>query len=175
MKIYERAIAEEARISDLTRSATRENLLQTTRDWSFLAERHCGKNWFLVGEAAGFADPILSAGVTMAHIGGKQLAATILELDKGVHKANWLNDQYSRRQSRKEFAPISALVTIGIRRTPNLRTSRRLQSNLRKTLAWNCPPKAPGIGSPGAVSSTKIWKSVLAVLASIRSATPGSS
>jgi flavin-dependent dehydrogenase len=100
-QLYRRALESEERIADLTKNATCENLLQTTRDWSFLAEKHCGPNWFLVGECAGFADPILSAGVSMAHVGAKQLACTILELDRGNHKEKWLKEQFSSRQAQR--------------------------------------------------------------------------
>jgi flavin-dependent dehydrogenase len=100
-ELYERALREEPMIADLTRSATSEGKLQTTRDWSFLAERQVGENWFLVGEAAGFADPILSAGVTMAHIGAQQCACTILELERGNHDSDWLRQEFQTRQQQR--------------------------------------------------------------------------
>jgi hypothetical protein len=81
--------------------------LQTTRDWSFLAERQTGDNWYLVGECAGFADPILSAGVSMAHIGAQQLAYTILESDRGELSSDWLKEQYGKRQVRRIRTHIS--------------------------------------------------------------------
>ena len=54
------------RIGKLVEGATCEGRVRTTTDWSFLAERTVGDNWFLVGESAGFADPILAAGLTLA-------------------------------------------------------------------------------------------------------------
>ena len=45
-----------------------------------MADKTVGENWFLVGEAAGFADPILAAGMTLAHTGARELAYTILAL-----------------------------------------------------------------------------------------------
>lgn len=106
-EVYERALSEEAEISGLLRKATCEGNLQTTRDWSFLAERHCGDNWLLVGESAGFADPILSAGVSMAQIGAQQAACTILESDRGKLDPEWLKEQFSSRQSRRIKTHIS--------------------------------------------------------------------
>jgi len=100
-QLYRRAIAEEPRVKALLSNAKSEDLLQTTRDWSFLADRQAGENWFLVGECAGFADPILSAGVTMAHMAARQAAYTIIELDRGVHSPTWLKDEFQSRQSQR--------------------------------------------------------------------------
>jgi len=54
-----------------------------------------------VGECSGFADPILSAGVTMAHIGARQAAYTIMELDRGEWDAAWLRNQFESRQKQR--------------------------------------------------------------------------
>ena len=100
-ELYSQALQEESIVAGLLQNARREGLLQTTRDWSFVADRHVGENWFLIGECSGFADPILSAGVTMAHLGGRQAAYTILELDRGQFDAEWLKDQFERRQKQR--------------------------------------------------------------------------
>jgi flavin-dependent dehydrogenase len=100
-ELYAQALAEEPMVSQLTAKATSEGLLQTTRDWSFIADRHVGENWFLIGECSGFADPILSAGVTMAHIGGQEAAYTILELGTGQLESDWLKDQFEKRQKQR--------------------------------------------------------------------------
>ena len=100
-ELYLAALGEEERIAGLTQRATRENKFTTTKDWSFIAERQWGANWFLVGESAGFADPILSAGMTMAHSAGREVAYTIGELERGEHDALWLREQFGRRQARR--------------------------------------------------------------------------
>jgi flavin-dependent dehydrogenase len=100
-EVYDQALADESIVRSLLRNASSEGKLQTTRDWSFLAERQTGENWFLVGECAGFADPILSAGVTMAHVAAQQLACTILELERGAHDPEWLRREYERRQTAR--------------------------------------------------------------------------
>ena len=100
-ELYAKAVAEEPRIAELLRNATSEGKLESTKDWSFLAERHFGENWFLVGECAGFADPILSAGVTMAQVSARQLAYTISELERGEHKAKWLKEQFELGQKER--------------------------------------------------------------------------
>ncbi len=106
-EIYRRALGEDEGISKLLKNATSEGQIQTTRDWSFLAERQAGENWFLVGECAGFADPILSAGVSMAQVGARQAAYTILELDRETLEPAWLKEQFSKRQIRRIKTHIS--------------------------------------------------------------------
>lgn len=97
-EIYRRAISEEPRIAALMTNATSEGLLQATKDWSFVAKQTAGKNWFLAGESAGFADPILSAGMTLAQVGAREAAYTILELERGNHDAKWLRQRYDEAQ-----------------------------------------------------------------------------
>ena len=75
--------------------------LQRTTDWSFLAERAYGENWFLCGESLGFADPILAAGMALTHSCGRHLAYTIAELERGEHDADWLTGQYNELQRKR--------------------------------------------------------------------------
>ena len=100
-ELYIEAINSEPTISKLVEHGTRENILQTTRDWSFVASQLYGENWFLAGDAAGFADPILSAGLTLAQTGSRNLAYTILELNNGELDADWLKHSYDQVQSRR--------------------------------------------------------------------------
>lgn len=99
--LYKKALADEPLIADLVKNGTPEGVVRATKDWSYYAERMHGENWFLIGEAAGFADPILSAGMTMAHIGGKELAYTIIALDEGKHDPKWLKEQLDENQTRR--------------------------------------------------------------------------
>lgn len=100
-EIYAEALNSEPRISKLIANATSTGKIETTKDWSFLSDRTVGENWFLVGEAAGFADPILAAGMTLAHTGARELAYTILALEQEKHEANWLKTQYDENQRRR--------------------------------------------------------------------------
>ncbi len=93
-ELYMRAIAEESHVAELVANATREGNLTTTKDWSFVADRLVGENWFLAGDAAGFADPILSAGMTLAHSSARKIAYTILESERGEHDVDWLKSEY---------------------------------------------------------------------------------
>lgn len=94
--LYARAIAEEPSICRLLSSAAREAPLKADSDWSFVADRLCGENWFLAGDSGGFADPILSAGITLAMSGARKVAYTVAELRSGRHDPVWLKTEYDR-------------------------------------------------------------------------------
>jgi len=47
------------------------------QDWSYNSRQIAGPGWALVGDAAGFVDPILSSGVMLAHELGQKAAYTI--------------------------------------------------------------------------------------------------
>lgn len=97
-EIYDWALAQEPLVSELLSKATSLGEIQATKDWSFVSERLYGENWFIVGEAGGFADPILAAGLTLTHTGARELAYTILALESGDHDPQWLRHHYERNQ-----------------------------------------------------------------------------
>lgn len=97
-ELYQQAMKDEERISFLLKNATCENKLASTKDWSFVAERIYGENWMLVGESAGFADPILAAGMSITHGAGREAAFTILEIERGNHDPAWLKEEYQKLQ-----------------------------------------------------------------------------
>ena len=99
-ELYLKAIQDEPRIRSLVANGNREGKFTTTKDWSFLAERMTGNNWILVGESAGFADPILSAGLSLTHASAREAAFTILEMGR-KGDAKWLRDEYEARNRRR--------------------------------------------------------------------------
>lgn len=99
-ELYEQAIQDDPRVRALCANARRENKFTTTKDWSFLAERMTGENWILVGEATGFADPILSAGLSLTHSAAREAAFTILEMGRKTD-VKWLRDEYEIRNRRR--------------------------------------------------------------------------
>ena len=101
--LYAEAIAAEPLIARLVAEARPEGDVQATKDWNFVADRLHGENWFLTGDAGGFADPILSAGMTLAHTSARTLAYTLAELERSEHDPAWLRAKYdegSRTQIR---------------------------------------------------------------------------
>jgi len=103
-ELYADAIAAQPEIARLVANANQHGNVQATKDWSHLSDRLAGENWFLCGESAGFADPILSAGMSLAHQSGREVAYTILELERGELDDDWLREQYDvrNRQSIKQ-------------------------------------------------------------------------
>ncbi|CAN5422836.1 hypothetical protein BH11ARM2_BH11ARM2_31890 [soil metagenome] len=99
-ELYLQAIEDEPRIRVLVENAQREGSFSTTKDWSFVSERMSGENWMLVGEAAGFADPILAAGLTLTHASAREAAFTMLEIDR-KGDAKWLKAEYDARNRRR--------------------------------------------------------------------------
>lgn len=93
-ELYHKSLQLQPDIYKLLHRATARGEVVTCRDWSHLADRTVGDNWFLCGEAAGFADPILSAGMTLAHHSARDAAYTILELRRGEHDSAWLRQRY---------------------------------------------------------------------------------
>ena len=100
-ELYEWALAQDPRITALTANAKRENNVRGTKDWSFLTERLAGDNWMLVGECAGFADPILSGGMALTHSSARHAAYNILEYERGQLDPAWLRKEYSETQIRR--------------------------------------------------------------------------
>ena len=96
-ELYYQSLQRQRDIWKFLANAKPEGRLTTCRDWSHLADRIVGENWFLCGEAAGFADPILSAGMTLAHQSGREAAYTILELRRGEHDSAWLRQRYDEK------------------------------------------------------------------------------
>ena len=99
-ELYLKAISEEPKVSELLRDAKRANNLSTTKDWSFISTRMSGENWLLVGESQGFADPILSAGLTLTHTSAREAAYILMDVERGGDFA-WLREQYESRNQRR--------------------------------------------------------------------------
>lgn len=97
-QLYKQAIAKSDRITSLVENGVPRGEIETTKDWSFCTQRAAGSNWFLVGEALGFADPVLAAGLTLTHTGARELAYTIVELTRGELDAAWLKHHYECNQ-----------------------------------------------------------------------------
>ncbi len=95
------SLAKQPQVSKWLEGATCRGKLDSTTDWSYVSEKVLGPNWFLCGECLGFADPILSAGLTLTHTCAEHLACTILELERGQIEPTWLRSQYESIQKRR--------------------------------------------------------------------------
>ncbi|HEY3781153.1 MAG TPA: NAD(P)/FAD-dependent oxidoreductase [Fimbriimonadaceae bacterium] len=100
-ELYAKALKEEPNTAGLLKGASPSSELWTTKDWSFLSKRMAGENWMLVGESAGFADPILSGGMTLAMVGGREAAYIHSAMLADEHEEDWLKNWYSDSQARR--------------------------------------------------------------------------
>ncbi len=96
-ELYKCALIDQPQIAELSRNATPEGPIRTAKDWSNVADRLLGENWFMTGESCGFADPILAAGLNIAQSSARDLAYTILELDREEIDRKWLLERYDTR------------------------------------------------------------------------------
>lgn len=102
-QLYDKALAMEPDITGLLADAQSElkgESVNTTKNWSHLASRLVGENWWLCGESAGFADPILAAGMTLAHSSAREVAYSILEIESGVPDTEWIRKRYDEKNRR---------------------------------------------------------------------------
>ncbi len=100
-ELYAWAMEQDPLIVKHTKNARRGGRVTSTKDWSFIAQRMVGENWYLVGEASGFADPILSAGMMLTHAGARELAYAIMAMERGEHDRSWLCEHYEALQRRR--------------------------------------------------------------------------
>jgi 2-polyprenyl-6-methoxyphenol hydroxylase-like FAD-dependent oxidoreductase len=98
--LYDKALKDEPYISGLLENATRDNNVQAIKDWSFMADRMHGENWFLIGETCGFADPILAAGLLLHQGSARECAFTINEIEIGQEDEQWLRERYTNRNKK---------------------------------------------------------------------------
>ncbi|MBX3315442.1 MAG: tryptophan 7-halogenase [Phycisphaeraceae bacterium] len=98
-ELLHKALAEQSEIAALLKNAvsTTGEEIRTTKNWSNLSERLAGENWWLCGESAGFADPILAAGMTLAHTSARDVAYSILEMERGELDQKWLRTRYDEK------------------------------------------------------------------------------
>jgi len=77
-QLLERTIAETPWLAERMRDAVRIDEVRTRKDFSYAIDRIAGENFAMVGDAAGFLDPIFSTGVYMA-MKGASIAADAIE------------------------------------------------------------------------------------------------
>ena len=100
-ELYAEAIKLDPHVAELLIDAEPQGEIHSTKDWSFLADRMSGENWMLVGESAGFADPILAGGMALTMVGAKEAAYLHAAILQGEHDEQWLKDWYSETQIRR--------------------------------------------------------------------------
>jgi len=139
------AMSQEPLIAELAIDAQPLGDVQATKDWSFVADRLYGANWFLAGDAAGFADPILAAGLTLTHSGAREVAYMLLELFRAEHDEQWLKERYQDVQKTRinqhiRFADFwyagNGIFTDIEQNTANIAKDAGLRLNPKDAFRW---------------------------------------
>ncbi len=97
---FERTIQEHAELRFRMGNAQRVTNYHSVGDYSYRHHRAAGPRWLLVGDAAGFIDPIFSSGVMMAVKSGRLAARAILDCERRGPRAT-LSWWAQRRHTRK--------------------------------------------------------------------------
>lgn len=116
--VYERALGACREIAPLLKNAKREENFDgttedffTQSDWSYLNLSASGPGWLAAGDAAVFVDPILSSGVTLAHLSAHRAAYSVLaqwsEPSSETSRLVWEDYGRSCRESAAQFLALA--------------------------------------------------------------------
>ena len=95
-QIYLDTLANSGETKRLLAPAQRTSNFHTARDWSYKSQHFHGPGFLLVGDAAGFVDPLFSSGVFLA-MNGARIASIIIEsILHEPEKENELLDRYEK-------------------------------------------------------------------------------
>ena len=76
----ERFVAEQPLMAERMKKAVRVSPVYSTSDFSYRNTRLAGERWLLVGDAAGFIDPVFSSGVFLAVMSAEKAADALNEV-----------------------------------------------------------------------------------------------
>ncbi len=99
-EFLESALAEQPLIAGRMAMADRVSAVHVAADFSYRSTKLTGDRWMLVGDAAGFIDPVFSSGVFLAVLGGEQAADALNVVLDRPRKARRLFAQYGRTINR---------------------------------------------------------------------------
>jgi len=116
--LYDRALAECPEIAPLLAKAERAKDFDgsgedffTQSDWSYRGLAACGPGWLAAGDSAVFVDPILSSGVTLAHLSAHRAAYSVLaewsEESPRLRALVWEDYARSCRESAAQFLALA--------------------------------------------------------------------
>jgi flavin-dependent dehydrogenase len=96
----EKFIAEQPLMTERMRKAVRVSPVYSAGDYSYRNLRLAGDRWLLVGDAAGFIDPVFSSGVFLAIMSSEQAADTLDQVLRDESHRRRLFKKYSRTVNR---------------------------------------------------------------------------
>jgi halogenation protein CepH len=95
-RLMEERIEASPEVGKLLAGTRRVSAFHTAKDWSYRASRFQGPGYTLVGDAAGFVDPLFSTGVYLAMNGASLAAAQIDGILAEPERAEELGAEYER-------------------------------------------------------------------------------
>ena len=96
----EKFIADQPLMTERMRNAVRVSPVYSAGDYSYRNLRLAGDRWLLVGDAAGFIDPVFSSGVFLAIMSAEQAADTLDQVLRDESHRRRLFKKYSRTVNR---------------------------------------------------------------------------
>jgi flavin-dependent dehydrogenase len=96
----EKFIAEQPLMVGRMQNAVRVSPVYSAGDYSYRNKRLAGERWLLVGDAAGFIDPVFSSGVFLAVMSAEKAADTLEEVLRDESQRRRLFKNYSRAVNR---------------------------------------------------------------------------
>jgi flavin-dependent dehydrogenase len=96
----EKFIADQPLMAERMQSAVRVSPVYSTSDFSYRNKTLSGDRWLMVGDAAGFIDPVFSSGVFMAIMSAERAADTLLTVFQDERKRRRLFAKYARSVNR---------------------------------------------------------------------------
>src|SRR5262249_33717956 len=134
----------------LLSSARLKNGVRVIRDFSYGPENIAGPGYFVIGDAAGFVDPIFSIGVVMALYSGQLVAWAIdRSLRRPEHGTTYRQLFQPQRRARSQPARTMALpVSDGAPDAPDsAKTYFDFFSTAEKELMWSAASMTPRSGN----------------------------
>lgn len=95
--VLEEEIARQPRVNERLKKARRVTKVYTSGDYSYRHSRLTGENWMLVGDAAGFIDPVFSSGIFLAIMSGEMASDCIDGALKNPAQKKRLFRDYEKR------------------------------------------------------------------------------
>ena len=99
-RALEEFIAEQPLMVERMQNAVRVSQVYSAGDYSYRNKRLTGERWLMVGDAAGFIDPVFSSGVFLAIMSAEKAADTLEEVLRDESQRRRLFKKYSRTVNR---------------------------------------------------------------------------
>lgn len=101
-ELFDETIAQTAFLSDFVRreGIERRGELRSVVDYSYSSRKHVGDGWALVGDSAGFIDPVFSTGLQITFNSARKLSEALLTILDDPSRERELLAEYDRAVDR---------------------------------------------------------------------------